>query len=86
VSGRRIIDGLRAAVNGNFSSVMIEGQTWVRLETGCTVVPIEPTDEMLAEMDRIADGPLISSKEFWGYVVGAARASLDPHNQGETEK
>lgn len=30
-AGRKILDGLRDAVNGNFTRVTIEGQTWVRV-------------------------------------------------------
>ena len=33
MSGRKIIDGLKAAVAGEFSRVTIEGQTWVRRTT-----------------------------------------------------
>jgi len=29
-AGKRIIDGLKDAVEGNFTSVTIEGQTWIR--------------------------------------------------------
>jgi hypothetical protein len=30
MNGKKIIDGLRDAVAGNFASVLIEGQKWVR--------------------------------------------------------
>lgn len=32
MSGAKIIEGLKAALAGNFSSVFIEGQHWVRLD------------------------------------------------------
>lgn len=52
-AGQKILDGLRDAVNGNFTRVTIEGQTWVR---------IFPADEDLrfpegANVDR-ADKPV----------------------------
>lgn len=38
-AGKKIIDGLKDALAGNFSRVTIDGQTWVRLEKGQVVVP-----------------------------------------------
>lgn len=44
--------------------------------TGYAVVPIKPTDDMLEELARIGDGPLISGAEVWGYMLAAAAAAL----------
>lgn len=35
--GQKIIDGLKDAVEGNFSRVTVAGQTWVRLDTVTTM-------------------------------------------------
>lgn len=42
---------------------------------GFVIVPIKPTDEMLDELARIGDGPMISGEECWGYMLAAALAS-----------
>jgi hypothetical protein len=41
-------------------------------------VPIKPSDEMLEELARIGDGPLISGGEVWGYMLAAAKAHPEP--------
>lgn len=44
-AGRRIIDGLKDAVAGNFASVTIEGQRWVRADTaGWQPIETAPKD------------------------------------------
>lgn len=45
---------------------------------GYAIVPVKPSDEMLAELARIGDGPMISGGEVWGYMLAAATAFPNP--------
>lgn len=45
---------------------------------GYQIVPIKPTEEMLDELARIGDGPMISGGEVWGYMLAAATAHPTP--------
>ena len=49
MSGKKIIDGLRDAVRGNMSRVLIDGQTWVRCDAG------SPEDLLVAARQKIAE-------------------------------
>lgn len=42
---------------------------------GFVIVPKVATENMLEELARIGDGPLISGEEVWGYMLAAAVAS-----------
>lgn len=85
-TGSKIIDGLRDAVAGNFASVTIEGQRWVRADAPCTR---EPTDRELEELVARAickadAGPGESifkhMREYWTRVAKAAIAAMPPRS------
>ena len=41
---------------------------------GYVIVPIKPTEQMVEELARIGDGPMISGEEVWGYMLAACTA------------
>lgn len=64
-TGRKIIDGLKEAVAGNFSAVLIEGQRWVRADTAGW----QPIDSAPKDGTHI----LAITMEYWKPLNGLHR-------------
>lgn len=48
MSGQKIIDGIKDAIEGNFARVTVAGQVWVRLEPDHTVIHKDELDKQHA--------------------------------------
>lgn len=53
---------------------------------GYAVVPIKPSEAMLAELAHIGDGPMISGEEVWGYMLASAAAHPNASSTGATDR
>ena len=57
-AGQRILDGLRDAIDGNFASVTIDGQTWIRKDESIfqTRAALQLASEAIARMPQPTAG------------------------------
>jgi hypothetical protein len=59
MSGAKIIEGLKDAVAGNFASVTIDGETWVRKSQWQSIESAPKNGESILAYDPIAEAPTI---------------------------
>ncbi len=69
--GPRILEGLRQAAEGEFSSVMIEGQTWVRRDSDLASELAHARDE-IARLQAFIDRDWKKTTELWLKGAGPA--------------